>query len=156
MVPDDLDDISTLRQAILPMLRPGEAWNLDADPELSDRAIDLCGRDWFNERCDSAATLASSLALELTRYAAKHGLPFESVEAEAIRVVPRSLPDDTPTIGTGTQGIRELLDPWLRFWLRRGDERTVWMMIHPDGLAQTRDPLVFLQGRLTQLRPTGW
>jgi len=90
------------------MLHGDEAWDLDADPALTERAIELCGRDWFNHQQERASNMARALALELTSYAVEQKLPFDAVEGETMRLVPRGLPDGTSTIGTGIGGIREL------------------------------------------------
>jgi hypothetical protein len=155
-VGSDDESVEELRKRILPLLLPDQPWDLDADPILTAKAIEVCGRDWLQERQKRASDIALSLERELTAYAAELALGFDAVEGEAIRPAPPERRDGTPTMMKGVQGIRGLLDPWLRFWLRRGAERTVWLIIHPDGLALSADPVAYMKDSLANRRPRGW
>lgn len=155
-MPSGDDEAEQLRQEILPMLCGEEAWDLDANPDLTERAIDLCGRDWFNDQRARASTIAKALALELTSYAVEHKLPFDAVEGETIRLIPRGLRDDTPIILTGIGGIRELLESWVQLCLRRGEERQVWRTMYPHSHAETGDFVARLKSDLLTSRPDGW
>ena len=157
VMPGDGDEgLDELQAMIVPVLRPETGWDMDAYPALTDRMIEFCGRDWFEQREKRAINLARSLAAELSGFAEEQGIPISGVEGEVIRRGPRALPDGTPTLGTGIEGIRQLIDPWLRFWLKRGTDRTVWLIIHPDGLTESSDSVVMIKQDLATQRPQGW